>query len=358
MAKNLTLFLTLILASLVTFLAGYLFTRNKNPLNQQALINNSLVSRFTKTEEKYLEPTGLFKLAREASFPVLSADGKEILYYNARNGEVRSVPFRVVSPVSSLLAKIQPGANKITWSANKTLLAAYSTGDIYYDLSSNFSKKYDSKIKNPVLDKTGTRIAYTLFDPKIGNGSITIADPRIDSHKEILPTRFASWQIMWLGDNELALVKPPTLENSNSSLFLLNVKEKTLNQVLDSKKNLEVAWSPNRQKILYSYTDLYTNNGEFYIMDLDTKENRRLSPDHNASGCAWSLDNKTVYCAGSDSFVFFDTSAPDIKTRTVNAPVNPDTTYATDIFLTSAEDYLIFKNSNDGQLYGLRIEEN
>src|SRR3989344_1302877 len=156
MTRKLTIFIIFILFGLAAFLAGFLFTQNRNPSDQQALINNSLVERFNQTEEKYTEPAGLFELTSgEAGFPTLSGNGVEVWYYIPRSGEIRSVTIKNPLAGSTLLAKIQPNAANISWGANKTLIANYSTGAIYYNLASNFSKKYETSIKNPVLDKAG-----------------------------------------------------------------------------------------------------------------------------------------------------------------------------------------------------------
>lgn len=346
-----------ILFGLATFLAGYLFTQNRNPSDQQALINNSLVERFNKTEEKYVEPTGFFELTSgEANFPTLSSDGKKIWYYNARNGEIRSVTIKNPLAGSTLVAKIQPNAANISWATNKTLVANYATGAIYYDLNSNLSKKYDTKIKNPALSKTGDKIAYTYFNEATNEGNITIADPKLESFKNILPTRFASWQIRWLGKDKLVLIKPPTLENTQVSLFTLDTGEKTLQNILDLKNSLEVIWSPDGQKILYSYIDPTTGQNALFLMNLADKNEMPLNLSYAASKCAWSLNNKTAYCAGKDSFVSFDATATTIETQTVTNSQNADATSAANLFLSGTEDYLIFKNTKDGKLYGLSLK--
>lgn len=351
-------FIVFSLVGFAVFLAGYIFTRNSDIADQQALINNSLVERFNQTEEKYVEPTGLFELTSgEASFPTVSVNSKEVWYYSARSGDIRSVSIQNPLAGSTLVAKIQPNAANISWAINKTLVANYATGAIYYDLNSNFSKKYDTKIKNPALSKTGDKLAYTYFNDATGEGDITVADPKLESSKNILPTRFAGWQIRWLGEDKLALVKPPTLENTQVSLFTLDTSEKTLQNILDFKNNLEVAWSSDGQKLLYSYIDPTNGQNGLYFMDLANKNEIPLNLNYTASKCAWSLNGKTAYCAGKDSFVSFDaTSSVAVETNTVSSSQNADIGSATNLLLTSIENYLIFKNTKDGKLYGLRLD--
>lgn len=350
-------FIVFFLIVLAVFLAGYLFSYKSDPADQQALINNSLVTRFNKTEEQNIAPIGLFELtSSEASFPYLLATS-EVLYYTPKNGEIRSISIRNPIAGSTLVAKISPNASYISWAVNKTLVASYSTGSIFYDLTSNFSKKYANNIKNPVLSKTGTKIAYIYFNNETGEGNINIADPKLESQKNILATRFANWQISWLEDDQLALIKPPTLQNTASSFYVLSVENAALQNVLDLKNNLEVTWSGNGQKLVYSYTDLATQEKGLYFMDLADKVELALNSTLSASRCVWSIDNKTVYCADKNSFVSFDTSLPQTKPKeTVIPNASGAVADVTHLMLNSIEDYLIFKNSKDGKLYGFGLK--
>ncbi|MEK7153979.1 MAG: hypothetical protein AAB792_00280, partial [Patescibacteria group bacterium] len=270
MAKKVTIFLIFILAALAMFLAGYLISKKSltGGQNRQALINNSLVSRFEESPEKRVPPAGLFALSRDrAAFPALSADGKEIFYYNPDSGEIRTVLTKNMAGGSTLAAKIQPGARQINWASNKTLVATYSNNSIFYDLNSNSSKKLDSKIKNPVLSKAGDKLAYNYFDAETGEGNISIADPLMESFKVVLPTRFENWQIGWVNNNVLFLVRRPTAGNPTSSLFTLDIGTKSMHNILDLKNNLEVVWSPNGQKIIYSYGIDSAQENDLYFMD-------------------------------------------------------------------------------------------
>ena len=354
MVRKLTIFLVFILIGMATFLVGYLFTQN-SPSEQQALIDNSLVERFNETVEKYVEPTGIFELTSgTASFPTVLSNG-DVWYYTPANGEVRSVSVKNPNIGSSLIARIQPNASHISWGTDKTLVANYPTGAIYYDFNSNLSKKYGTSIKNPVLFKSNDKIAYNNFDEAAGEGNITIGDPKQETLKNILPTRFAAWRIFWLNEENLALIKPPTLESTQISLFILNIKEAALQNILNQKDNLQIAWSPDGQKFIYSYNDPYSEKGGLYLTDLSIKKETPLGLDFIASKCAWGLDNKTVYCVGTNSVSYFDATNTAPEPAMIPNSQNINAT-ASDLLLTNTGDYLIFKNSKDGKLYGLRLK--
>lgn len=347
------------LIGLAVFLTGFILTR-KSVENQQALINNSLVTRFDQPEEKRAEPSGVFAISRDkASFATLTNGSKEIWYYNPANGEIRYVPTDNLAGGTKLVAKIQPGASHISWGQSKTLVAQYTTGAIFFDLNSNYSKNYGSLIKNPSLNKTGDKIAYNYFNTESKEGNVSVADPRIEHFKNILPTRFESWQIGWLDNDTLTLIKPPTLDNLTASLFVLNADSGGLQTILDSRKNLETAWSPSGGRILYSHYDISTEENGLFVMNLSDKQETPLGQTWDASRCTWSIDNKTVYCAIKDGFYSLDTTSNKPTPKKVGSGTATDlatsAANASGLVLTSAEDYLIFKNLKDGKLYGLKL---
>lgn len=362
-ATTLLILLIFVLAALAMFLAGYLISKKSltGGQNQQALIGDSLVSRFQEAPEKRVPPTGLFALSRDrAAFPMLSADGKEILYYNPDSGEIRSVSTQNMAGGSTLAAKIQPAARQASWGLNKTLVATFPSNSIFYDLNSNTSKKLDSKIKKPVLSRAGDKLAYNYFDTETGKGNIGIADPEVGTFKIIMPTRFENWRIDWVSKNVLSLIRHPTPENPAASLFTLDIETGALRSVVDFKPNLEVVWSPSGQKIIYSYNNDPAQESNLYFMDLSSREEVELNITLDASKCTWGIDNKTVYCAGKDSFVTINTSSTSpIPENIPNIPKeNLDSSaIATNLLLTSTEDYLIFRNSQNGKLYGLSLNQ-
>jgi hypothetical protein len=360
MTRKITIFLIFVLVGLATFLTGYLFSKRslENSTADQALIGNSLVDRFNQAPEKRITPTGLFELSQEeASFPNISTNGNEILYYMPASGEIRSV--KIQDPTGSvLISKIQPNASRIKWANNKTLIADYSSSSIFYDLNSGTSHKLDPRIKNAVLMKSGDKVAYNYFDETTGTGNISIANSDFQAYKNILPTRFDGWGIGWLSDTMLTLIKPAITDIPSVSVFKLSTDGVTFENILEFKNNLEIAWSSDNQKILYSYANPSTKENGLYFMDLALKNEVALNQNIDASKCVWSIDDKTVYCATSSGFVILDTSSDQPTPQPLAQAVvgaGDAAASATDLELTSIEDYLIFKNLSDGKLYGLGL---
>lgn len=362
MAKKFLTFLIFALVGLATFLAGYLFSRQPIAENtdQQALINNSLISRFEKSPEKYGPPVGVFSLSEGgADFLAISTSGKELIYYAPRSGEIRSVNLQNSLASSTLITKIQSGAQKISWASNKTLVAVYQDGGIYYDLNSGFSKKLGPKIKSPALSKSGDKLAYEYVDDKEGTIEIRVSDPKLEAYKKVMSAGFENYQIDWLTDNTLSLIKPPSQGSSMYWLFTLNTESGWFNKVLDTKTSLEALWSPDGRKLIYS--DSNRSTPMIHFVDMSTGQETDLNMKTTAFRCVWSIDNKTVYCAASDSFVVLDASSTNITPRNIfDSSLNNISSAAAstaNLFLSSAEDYFIFRNYQDGRLYGLHLNQ-
>jgi hypothetical protein len=361
MTKKIILFFVFVLVALGTFLAGYLFSRraNLNNSNQQALVGNSLITRFQIQPEKHVEPTGPFVLSENrADSQTLSSDGKTVLYYNSKSGEIRSSSLYSTEN-STLISTIQPGAIQINWALNQTLIAYYKNVSTYYDLASGFSKKISLQNASPTLSKSGDKMAYNYYDSGLNTGEIRISDPKSEGYKKVLTTLFSGYQIRWVSDSLLSLFKPSTKEDPTYLLFTLNTETGNLQRILNLKKDLWIKWSPDGQKLLYAYTDLTTSERNLYLMNLSDLQEIKLTDATAISDCTWSIDNKTLYCANKDSFVTIDTSSENpqlVKLPTkFQGDISSFSNGAIGLLLSSAEDYLVFKTPSDGKLYSLPI---
>lgn len=348
--------LNVVIFATALVLAGFWVSKRGESGNQSALIDNSLVSRFETPTEKYQTPKELFQITREKSyFATTLPESKELWYYNPENGEIRSTALDGMPTSSSLVSKIQPNATGISWAANKTLVARYNSESIFYNLNNGFSKKYDPGIKNPIISKSGDKIIFTSFNPKTKSGFITIADPNAEGSKNLMPTRFENWQITWLSDGILALADSQDL----TSIFAIDLEGKNFESLLNSKKDLQLAWSPDGQRAFYSFSDEFAN-GQIVLntIELSTKTENSLGLEIPASRCAWSIDSKNIICAYLNKFVLIDTRAKVVAPKDlveISALFTGGSGAVSDLLLTSTEDRLIFKNLQNGKLYGVYL---
>ncbi|MEX1064084.1 MAG: hypothetical protein WD898_03630 [Candidatus Paceibacterota bacterium] len=360
MSNKITILLLFVLAAFAAFLGGY-FLSHKSVVDtspQQGLLNNTLVSRFKESPEKYSAPVGLFTISREkASFPYLAKSGKDVLYYYPSRGEVRSSAIEGSGNNSALVATIKPGALDIQWSSESKLLATYVDGNILYDLSSGSSKELDKDLVSPSFSNPGAHVVYNRLTPGATGGDIRISDADFTNFKTLLSTRIASWDLGWIDNDNIYLLKQPTLINQQSSLLTLGVETKKLSSILGDKKDLQVSWSPDGQKLLYSYVSNSAER-ELYVMTLSDKNSELLDLGIVASQCVWSIDNKTVFCGSGNSFFSLDTSITRPEhTRITSLGRDTFNISVINPLLTSSEAYVVFINDQDGKLYGLSLDK-
>ena len=163
--------------------------------------------------------------------------------------------------------------------------------------------------------------------------------------------------MQWVNDSLLSLLRPPTDSDPTYWLFTLNTETGNFQRILNLKNDLWIKWSPDGQKLLYSYTDPSTSERDLYLMNMSDLQEIKLIDAENVSDCTWSIDNKTVYCADKDSFVTLDTSSSSpafVKVITkFKGDISSFSDGAINLLLSSAENYLIFKTPSDNKLYSL-----
>lgn len=318
--------------------------------DELALSNNSLINRFNHVQEKYQPSTGPVKFSNDNGyFLKLSADGKEVYYYLPSNGQIKAAAISNLtshdSPVSSIIGEIKPGFKKIDWAKNGRKLIASSDKEIvYYNLDSGFSKKLDPKIINPTFS-SDNKVAYLYFDLDTGDGEIKVANSDFENSKDLLKTRSETWQLTWLNSKTLGLI-------TNNSFFTLNIDSGDLDKILEGKKDLVVNPSPNGDSFIYSYLD---DSGEIrlYHYIISNQEGAPVNATSLASACIWNYDSFTIYCAVGGELKAIGTGNGLVK----NLVKDNILANAQNLILSSAEDYLIFKNSQDQKLYALHLNQ-
>lgn len=274
------IFLTFVLLiAVATFLSGKLYiTTSGISDNDYLLANNSLIARFDdKPLEKAARPIGAVKLSNDwGSDSVLSADGKELIFYSSKSGEARSLALENFDGgllASVLTAKLKPGLADLAWSGDRKEIVADNRGWItYFNLNNGTSRYLGDNIKNFAF-KTWVsggeeeNFAYLVM-PASGNGGVYVANLVKNTSRKVFNTRSADWQMDWASDTQLLLFKTDVA-------FLLDINggglEKTAikngGQDADVLKNIPAELVPadvsfSEPLNLWVFRDL--NSGKFY----------------------------------------------------------------------------------------------
>ncbi|PJE50401.1 MAG: hypothetical protein COV29_04505 [Candidatus Yanofskybacteria bacterium CG10_big_fil_rev_8_21_14_0_10_36_16] len=351
-------FLTLVLVVLATFLGGYIWNKRIADTQQASILENSLTTRFNgDITEKTASQLRLIKLTSEDSlFPILSENGKNVLYYVPSSGELRSVSVDG-SNSPQVISNTPTSANHVSWSGDrKKLFITVGKNSTFLNLETGASKKFSTGLISPALSPFEDKLAYLSFDEDENKGNIRVSDSQISSYKNLMQTRVSDWTINWLGSTELYLTKRSGQDRRTHDVFILNTETAGLQNVLGIKKDLEFKWSKGGNKVLYSYYNIYDEVNNLYYQNMNQRIETKIDFETTASKCAWGIDDKTIYCAktgqfGGDTFykINIETGeSENIYTPSVDIDVEG-------LMLTPTEDYLIFKNLNNNRLYSLEI---
>lgn len=361
--KNFLISLIAALIGLIAFLGGYLIAQKGNS-SQQANISN--LSRFSSSPAnpdniKNPENKNLPRLTRlsvvKAANPVISGDGKKILYFEKETGKVFTTDFSGQKH-EAVRGEILTGLTEVKWSPNgsEVIISQSGSKKSYLNLETKETRQLNDQISGVSWSKNSQKIAYLFYDPKTEEGQISVANPDGSVFKNILPTRASQLTIDWINDGQISFYNPA---EENSSLFLLDIESKQLEKTLNSLIGLKILWSPDGSKLLYSYQE--NAGSKVALLDRQTKLNFEIDLPTKADQCVWSLDSFYLYCGASlagskqagDNLYQLDAVKKEFGLFFESLPT--DQLKIKKPLLSPAENFLFFINDFDQYLYRVSL---
>jgi len=256
------------------------------------------------------------------------------------------------------------------------IIAIYGEAGIrkmfYYDIFNKKTSPFNQNIKQIAFSKEENKIAYHYFDTSRQESSIMISDPNGENAKVVFRSRLSELRLDWVNKNEVAVSSVPSGLAENM-LWILNIGTQQLQTVLANKYGLTVKWSNSGEKMIFSQTD---SKGENLILSIANKNGSAITNLNIASlpeKCVFSQDDQNLICA-------VPAAAPDIvwpddyykKLYSAKEQIwkinlsnnkqeqlyefNSDQFDATNLIISPAQDYLVFLNRKDDNIYSLKIK--
>ncbi len=357
MNQKLTITLTAISLSLVAFLSGYLISQtdfHRTPIPNS---NGNILDKFSNQDtnnspEALLRGKELSALSkRKAISPVISKEKDSVLYYENGTGKVFEVTLNDLREKSVSDTPLQ-NLIKTIWSPLRKEVVS-----LFYSVKGNHYKYFSYKtkasvdlgtdIKSLFFSPDGSQIAY--FGTKDGSRGIFISQPDGSSFKKILSSRLENAEVYWPSDDLLAFKIEVT---GGSELYSLS-KAGEIKKILDSRDGLEVNWSKDGSRVLFSQK---TGSGiDLFYKDISSESETPLNVATSASKCDWSIDDKTVVCGvprtSASGDEFYEISLDGTK-KLLSSPTSRINT--AELFLSGLDDYVVILNSLDNKLYMLK----
>ncbi|HEY4474313.1 MAG TPA: hypothetical protein VJC06_00075 [Candidatus Paceibacterota bacterium] len=356
MNRNLLITLTVLSVSFTAFLSGYLISQKDFLRNPDSILTGDILDKFSDIDPSPSPQAGYSETLRLLSqrsviSPVLSKEKDSVVYYEKETGKVFEVTLkdlREKSVSDTLLANLI----KTVWAPSRkevVSLFSYPNGDHYkyFNYKTRASTDLGTEIKSLSFSPDGSQVAY--FGSKDGSQGIFLSQPNGSSFKKLLPSRLENTEIYWPLDDLLAF---RTEVVDGFELYSLS-KAGEIKKILDSRAGLEVKWSGDGSRVLFSQK-VESGIGLFY-KDVHSESETSLNVATEASKCDWGIDNKTVICGVPKSSASGDEIYEinlDGTKKLLSSPTSRINTQ--ELFLSGLDDYVIILNSLDNKLYVLK----
>jgi len=369
--------LLIILISLLLIYFSYQpLPKKPNQEETTSSINSS--SNSLSSEKSPQISSKILKLSTEPIVPKPIFAYEKIKYYLAKNGNVFELnpdgsEAKIIS--SSVLLDL----NKVIWSPNgNQVISIFVHPDdnvekYFYDYQSGQSVKLNPNIQWIAWSPNGDKIAYHYYNPETEINNISISNPDGSHWQNILNIRLKDLIIEWPHPDYISL-RTKASGLAEGFIYLLNIKTKALQKVLGGLNGLTGLWSPQGDKILFAYTNEHGKELQLAVANKEGKIIKKLPLKTLPEKCVWSRNNRVIYCAvpqtipenallpddfykglldTSDNFwkINLETGEKEFINLYGNQQFN-----ATDLILSSLENYLIFINQKDGYLYSLKLK--
>jgi len=195
-----------------------------------------------------------------------------------------------------------PRIFETTWSpdAAKSIMR-YSEGETTRVISAEFVA---SSTKAAPISANAISAAYSPDSKRIaylipsGDGARTIAaDPDNSKQSEVNVLPFGGFRIFWPEKNSIYYQSQPSGLTSGF-LFKYSIQSGSLEKILGDLNGLEVRFSADAAKTVYSVAEQSNEAPRLFVYDLKTGENSSLQANGLARKCVFSRTREdTIYCA-------------------------------------------------------------
>ena len=319
-------------------------------------------------------PSRMKTLSQE---PVLgvAVEDRKVKYYLKSNGHVVESDFDG-SNSSLFSSSVLLNLLDVSWSPdkNRVIVLFNQGGEIkkgFYDHKTRQSVSLADGLKSFAWSPDSGEIAYQFINSNESN--ISISNPDGSGWKTIFETKIKDLIVEWPQNSRIS-IRTRSSGLAPSVVYLIDADNGKFEKIIQETFGLAFLWSPLGNKALYSETDENGKNLKLKVFDVDSRSSKDLNFSTLPEKCAWSKDNKTIFCAVPeeipsplilpDDYYKNKISFDDVFWRfnletgeRINILKDKETVAvdAKALLLSPLEDYLLFINQKDGRLYSLSL---
>lgn len=300
----------------------------------------------------------------------LDEKGEKIQYYDNAEGGVWKASFDGKGKIKLTGDKFS-NLKKIDWHQNKKE-ALLEIGDSFYFYSFGNEEKFIKKTKALGWINFNQGIVYSYEDYSTHKKTLNVSSPDGTNWKEIMSLVSDDINITHIPGSAKASFWPKSDAFVESDISIVAMGESEIQKIGDLKFGADYLWSNDGNKFLRSSVS-QKGGGGLVLEVCETKTNKctNLNVPTIASKCAWTKNNKSVYCAAplnmgknaiwpndylnhkiSTKDSFWKIEVDSIKKA--NILEEKDVTEELDainLLLSPNEDFLFFINKKNGSLF-------
>ncbi len=304
--------------------------------------------------------------------PILFFQGTGISYFDS-TGQLYQTDLEVKDDGTALLSNrrqysvaLKPNITKILWPAVGINYIAQFGPDSkptwsVYETSKAAYADVPSQVYSIDWLPSGDKIMYVWVDAN-GKATLNVSNPDTTGYQELTDFYEPDNVIDLSPDGSSVLFyRTQTTDVTKNSINLVSADGKTFRSVVKDGYNTGTLWSPDSKKFLFNKRDASSQKLALWVADVSTGEVRSLGVSTTVEKAVWSKDGLSVFVGVPTTGVAGQGLTQDAlqkitiasgQQQTFDAGIAVD---ARDLFLSTNEKVLFFRNAQDNQLYYISV---
>jgi hypothetical protein len=304
--------------------------------------------------------------------PILFYQGNGISYFNSQ-GQLFQTDLLIDSSSVVLSNKrersieLKSNISRILWPlAGRGFMAEFNSSSkpswSYYDADKASYMDIPTQVYSLDWMPSGDKIMFIWVD---GNGKATLnlSNPDTTGY-QLLTDLYEPDNVIHVSPdgNNVLFYRKQTSDNTKNTINMVTADGKTFTSVVKDGYNTGVLWAPDSKKFLFTKRDPGTQKFGLWVADIITGDIKNLNLYTSQTKAAWTKDSQYVYAGvpvsgnASQGALTEDTIHKITISSGQSEQFDPGIAVdARDLFLSSSEEALFFRNAQDNSLYYISV---
>ncbi len=358
---------------LIVATLGFLIYQNSKTKTPTPVAVETPVVEDTPPVEEPQKVNGAVRLTDESVVsPILFYQGNGISYFNTQ-GQLFQTDLQVTDNAALLSNKkelsiaLKANIEKILWpSTGNNFIAEFKNGSkptwSVYETSKAAYSDIPTQVYSLDWMPGGDKVMFVWVD---GNGKATlnIGNPDTTGYQTLTEFYEPDNVIGVSPDGKNVLFhRTQTADSSKNIINMVSTDGKTFTSIVKDGYNVGVKWSPDSSKFLFTKRDSSSQKFNLWMANISTGEVRNLGVSTSVDKAVWSKNGESVFVGvpttgvagqGLTQDAIYKITISTAQQQQYDPGVAVDTQ---DLFLSSDEQILFFRNGQDNALYYISVQ--